>query len=155
MEAFFLGSRVFNWIFGLSLPIMVLTVLSVALGFFTKIQLIKESFTTSNHSINTIAAFSDSQSANTGWSCPEWAGEQSSHCFLWKGQRDGPAAAALPWKGGSLNSGLFQAIRKAAALNLSETAGAATAALASQLQAGFGHFPLGCVGSALLTCSCK
>lgn len=88
MEAFFLGAE-FNWIFGLSLSIMVLTVLSAALGFFTKMQPIKERFTTSNHSTNTIAAFSDSQSASTGWSCPAWAGEQSSHCFLCKGRGTG------------------------------------------------------------------
>lgn len=40
---------------------MVLTVLSVAFGFFTKIQPIKERFTTPNHSINTIPDSSDSR----------------------------------------------------------------------------------------------
>lgn len=40
---------------------MVLTVLSVAFGFFTKIQPIKERFTTPHHSINTIPDSSDSR----------------------------------------------------------------------------------------------
>lgn len=113
--SFLPGSRVFNWIF--IAKCMILT-LSVAFGLFTKIQPIKERFTTSDHSINTIGDFSDSQSAHTGWGCPRRGGEETSQCFLLKWQKDRPGSSkALPWKDGSLKSGLFQAIWKAAALN--------------------------------------
>lgn len=72
---------------------LILTVLSVAFGFFTKIQPIKERVTTSNHSINTIADFRDSQSALTGWSCPEWGGEETSQSFLCKWQKERPGSS--------------------------------------------------------------
>lgn len=106
-------------------------------GYFTKIQPIKERFTSPNHSINTIADSRDSQAGNTGWNCPQWGGEETSQSLLCKWQRTGQQQQRAPRRAdGSLGSGWFQATRGAGAVGQSPAL--SSPSCPCQPQAGFG-----------------
>lgn len=116
---------------------------SLNFNFLPQIWPIKERFTTSNHCINTIADLNDSQSANTGWSCPKWGGEEISQCFLCKWQKDRTASSKHfhgkmdPWTQDCSRPSGKRQLWISAQISLRIFQGAATAALASQAQAGF------------------
>lgn len=116
---------------------------SLNFNFLPQIWPIKERFTTSNHCINTIADLNDSQSANTGWSCPKWGGEEISQCFLCKWQKDRAASSEHfhgkmdPWTQDCSRPSGKRQLWISAQISLRIFQGAATAALASQVQAGF------------------
>lgn len=143
MEAFFLGAEYLTEFLVFCCQINGFDCFISYIWFLPQMWPIKERFTTSNHYINTIADFSDSQAANTGWNCPEWGGEETSRCFLCKWQEDTTGSSKHfhgkmdPWTQDRSRPCGKQQLWISAQLSLRRWQGAATAALGSQMQAGF------------------